>query len=336
MFKKRQRRNIKMKNSVDLERKRERRNKIVAVLNKYSLLFHAVLACGVCFLIEWISRHSFVEACYFVVDRNLVFLYNSLIVFSSLMLVYMVRRRAVLRTIICAFWLFLGTINGCILAKRVSPFSFTDLKMVGDLFTMQSNYFTAFEAVLVIVGVVAVIAFLVIFWFKGPKFEGRLHKMTSLVMIVAVVMMLPNVTNAAVSNHILTSYFENLAQGYKDYGFVYSFSASVLDRGMSAPEDYSEESVNAVLEKMQGNTAMASKDEDAGEQDYIQAGAQDNAQAALSGPGVSTQKKESVRTTASNEELNTASAEDEKIPEEMDKAEEEYPNIICVLLESFV
>ena len=121
--------------------KSERIQKLIPVLNRYSLLFHVLLACGVCFAIEWISRHSFLSACSFVIDRNLVFLYNSLIVFASLMLVYTVKRRALLRTVISVLWLFLGTINGCILAKRVSPFSFTDIKMVGDLFTMQSNYF---------------------------------------------------------------------------------------------------------------------------------------------------------------------------------------------------
>ena len=82
---------------------------------------------------------------------------------------------------ISVLWLFLGTINGCILAKRVSPFSFTDLKMVGDLFTMQSNYFTAGEATLVIVGVAAVcLLFLVVLWFKGPKFQGRTHRLLGL------------------------------------------------------------------------------------------------------------------------------------------------------------
>ena len=219
-------------------------------MNRYSILFHVLLSCGVCFVIEWVSRHSFLEACSFVVDRNLVFLYNSLIVFASLLLVYTVRRRALLRTVISVFWLFLGIINGCILAKRVSPFSFTDLKMVGDLFTMQSNYFTAGEAILVIAGVSLVLLFLVVLWFKGPKFQGKTHRVFGLVMTAAVVMMIPTVTDAAVSNNILTNYFENLAQGYKDYGFVYSFSSSVLDRGMSTPSDYSEEAVDAVLAKI--------------------------------------------------------------------------------------
>lgn len=315
--------------------KNERREKLIAFLNRYSLIFHAFLACGVCFLIEWISRHSFLDACSFVVDRNLVFLYNSLIVFSSLTLVYIVKRRTVARTVICVFWLFLGIINGCILAKRVSPFSFTDIKMVGDLFTMQSNYFSTGEAVLVIVGVALVLLFLIALWIKGPKFQGKPNRLTGLLMIFAVVLMLPNVTDAAVSNHILTSYFENLAQGYQDYGFVYSFSASVLDRGMSAPEEYSEESVDAVLAKLEEDDG-----DDLTRSASLEEGASDS-----EGQSASLEKNEGVRTssaeTVPEETVGTAGEETGAteavgIPEDTDTADQEYPNIICVLLESFV
>ena len=58
----------------------EKMKRRAVIFNKYSLLFHILIACGVCFLIEWVSRHSFVEACVFVVDRNLAFLYNSLLI----------------------------------------------------------------------------------------------------------------------------------------------------------------------------------------------------------------------------------------------------------------
>ncbi len=357
--------------------KREQKEKVhkepgrlVTILNKYSLIFHALLACGVCFLIEWISRHSFLEACSFMIDRNLVFLYNSLIVFSSLMLVYIVRRRAVLRTIICAFWIFLGTVNGCILAKRVSPFSFTDIKMVGDLFMMESNYFTDTEAMLVIGGVALVVILLVVFWFKGPKFQGKLNYALSFAMILAVVMMLPNVTNAAVSNHILTSYFENLAQGYKDYGFVYSFSSSVIDRGMSTPEEYSQESVDAVMAKLgdkdtavleqQDHVLTGSADTDVQQESEKQTGkaAQQESETLTvqqeAGTSAAQQGTEApaVQSEAVTEETGETGAErvgasaaqmeksdiavDEKIPGETEGVDDEYPNIICVLLESFV
>lgn len=342
--------------------KKARRAKMIAILNRYSLIFHIFLACGVCFVIEWISRHSFLDACSFVVDRNLVFLYNSLIVFSSLTLVYIVKRRAVMRTMICAFWLFLGIINGCILAKRVSPFSFTDIKMVGDLFTMQSNYFSTGEAILVIAGVALVILFLIAFWIKGPKFQGKPHRLTGLLMIFAVVLMLPNVTNAAVSNHILTSYFENLAQGYKDYGFVYSFSASVLDRGMSAPEEYSEESVDAVLAKLdegdQDNPEQsASLEGDADESaetsaslvknEAVRTSSAETAQAETDAPALEETEAETDASALEETEAETdapvleeaeeaETTEDVGIPGETETADQEYPNIICVLLESFV
>lgn len=228
----------------------EKKEKIIRFLNRYSILFHALLACAVCFVIEWVSRHSFTEAFSFVFDRSLVFLYNSLIVFATLALVYLFRRRALMRTLISVFWLFLGIVNGCVLLKRVTPFSFTDLKMVNDLLTMQSNYFNKTEEMMVIVGVSAVVLFLIILWFKGPKFQGKPHRIASLLSLGALVLFLPMVTNAAVNSNVLASYFENIAQGYSDYGFIYSFTSSVVDRGMSKPRDYSEESVNQVLDTL--------------------------------------------------------------------------------------
>ena len=343
----------------ELKVKAEQSPKSQAVLrfmNRYSILFHVLLSCGVCFVIEWVSRHSFLEACSFVVDRNLVFLYNSLIVFASLLLVYTVRRRALLRTVISVFWLFLGIINGCILAKRVSPFSFTDLKMVGDLFTMQSNYFTAGEAILVIVGVSLVLLFLVVLWFKGPKFQGKTHRIFGLVMTAAVVMMIPTVTDAAVSNNILTNYFENLAQGYKDYGFVYSFSSSVLDRGMSTPSDYSEEAVDAVLAKIgvedtdtklaqasaeteenrasseQGQTEERKTETEASETDASGLLIKGEMQAAFV-------PEESVKTAAASED-GQADGQMEASIGDTGKTQTGvtagHPNIICILLESFI
>lgn len=227
--------------------KPEQKERLIGFLNRYSLFFHYLLACSICFLIEVISRHSFTSAFRFVFDRGLVFLYNSLIVFTSLHLVYFFRRRALMRTIISVLWLFLGTINGCVLAKRVTPFTYTDVKLINDLFTMQSNYFSKKEALAVILLVAAVIAGILLLWKKGPKYQGKQNRFASIGAIGVFAFFIPMVTQAAVSNNILADYFENIAQGYEDYGFVYSFSASVVDQGMTAPRGYSQESVQQVL-----------------------------------------------------------------------------------------
>ncbi|MCD7765937.1 MAG: hypothetical protein LUH53_05390 [Lachnospiraceae bacterium] len=229
---------------------RQHKKEIIAFLNRYSILFHALLACGICFLIEWVSRHSFVEACAFVVDRNLVFLYNAFLVWATLMLTYIVKRRMAARVFISVFWLFLGVVNGIILANRVSPFGWTDLTMVTDLLTMKSSYFTDWQAAIAITLVAAMCVGLAILWVRGPKYQGKTHRISGAVLVVIVIaLIVPGVTDAAKSSNVLTEYFSNLAQGYKDYGFVYSFTSSALDTGMSEPEGYSEETIAQILEK---------------------------------------------------------------------------------------
>ncbi len=226
------------------------RQRLTDFLNRYSVLFHYLMACGICFVIEVISRHSFGDAFAFMFDRGLAFLYNSLLVFFSFQLVYFFRRRALMRTLISVLWLFLGTINGCVLLKRVTPFTYTDMKLINDLFAMKSNYFSTGEALLVILSVIAVVIGIALLWKKGPKYKGKQHRIASALSLILFAAFIPIVTQAAVSGNILADYFENIAQGYKDYGFVYSFSASVLDQGMKEPENYTQEAVDTALAKV--------------------------------------------------------------------------------------
>ena len=53
--------------------------KLVSFMNRYSLLFHGVLACLLCFIIECFSRRSIPSAFSFVAEHTLPYLYNSLI-----------------------------------------------------------------------------------------------------------------------------------------------------------------------------------------------------------------------------------------------------------------
>ncbi|MCM1282950.1 MAG: LTA synthase family protein [Muribaculaceae bacterium] len=220
-----------------------------AFFNKYSLLFHALISCVIVFVVEMISRRSFLSACTFVAWHTGAFLYNAFIVFASLCLVYLFRRRLFARTIISGFWIILGVINGCILSNRVTPFGFTDLKCINDLFAMNNtNYFTAEEATLVVIGLAFFALCCVLLFIKGPKYQGKIHKIVVFCAIVCVLFIgIPVTTNAAQSANVVASYFSNIAQGYENYGFIYGFSSSVMGRGMDKPETYSKEAVTATV-----------------------------------------------------------------------------------------
>ena len=236
--------------------------KVIAFMNRFSILFHALLSCFLVFIIEVISRRSLSSAITFIGGHTLAYLYNSLIIFVSLSLVYFFRRRALARVIIGGLWLFLGIINGCILAQRVTPFGYTDLKMVTDLLTMQNtNYFTAGQALLAVIGVLAFICFCVWLWAKGPKFQGKTNKLLTFVFVASCFIWVPITTEAAQNQDIIASYFANIAQGYENYGFVYGFSSSVVDRGMSKPEDYSKETIENIEASVQTEPTSASQED---------------------------------------------------------------------------
>ena len=224
----------------------------IAFLNKYSLFFHALISCGIVFIVEVLSRRDFLSACSFVGMHTGAFLYNAFIVFASLCFVYLFRRRAFFRIIISGFWILLGIINGCILSNRVTPFGFTDLKCINDLFAMNNtNYFTAEEATIVVFGLGAFLLFCVALFIKGPRYQGKTHHVVVAAAIVCVLFVgLPVTTSAAQNANVVASYFSNIAQGYENYGFIYGFSSSVVDRGMSKPDDYSAQNIASIQQKV--------------------------------------------------------------------------------------
>ena len=241
---------------------REKLDKVINFMNRFSIIFHIILACFLTFIIEFISRRDLRSTLTFMDAHTWAYLYNSLIIFVSLSIVYFFRRRALARVIISGLWLFLGIINGCILAQRVTPFGYTDLKMVTDLLTMQNtNYFTAGQALIAVIGVAAFIAFCIWLWAKGPKFQGRSNKLVVFLFVASCFIWVPLTTQAAQDKNIIASYFSNIAQGYENYGFVYGFSSSVVDRGMSKPDAYSKKKIESIEDSVKVADTSRSKED---------------------------------------------------------------------------
>lgn len=235
----------------------ERFNKTMDILNNYSLIFHALLSMVVVFFVEFASRWDIIESFFFITKTPLVFFYNSFIVFASLTLVYLFRRRGFARVLICSFWIILGIINGIVLSNRVTPFGFADLAVLSDLMTMLNTYISPLMAVLIIIGVSLFIFICSILYAKGPIYKGKQRRIPALISILSVVFMaIPFITSVVQERNIVASYFTNIAQGYKDYGFVYAFSSGVVDRGMDKPDEYNEEVITALQEAVASEKAV--------------------------------------------------------------------------------
>ena len=196
---------------------------------RLSLPLQYLLACVINFFIEVISRHSLFQAWNYMTGTPLVFLFNAFLIFATFMIVYLFKRRVFVRILLSVFWLFLGTCNGYLLLKRVTPFNAQDLKVLSDALELTSNYFNAFEIVMLSVVIVAVILWIISMWRRGGQYDGKIHHVRALIGIVVCAVLYVFVSNQAVDKRVVSTYFGNIAFAYEDYGLPYCFMASVFN-----------------------------------------------------------------------------------------------------------
>ena len=212
-------------------------------MNRLSLPLHFLLACVINFLIEIVSRLSLFEAWDYMVGSPLVFLYNAFMIFVTFSIVYLVRRRVFARILISVFWVFLGICNGYLLTKRVTPFNAQDLKAISEALAVMNSYFNAFELVMIVIGVVALVFWIISMWRRGGQFTGKMHRWIALGGVIVSFAACGVVTEAAIDNRVISNYFGNIAFAYEDYGLPYCFSASLFNTGINEPSGYSEEAM---------------------------------------------------------------------------------------------
>lgn len=222
--------------------------KAVVILNKYSLVFHALWAMLMELIIESFSRHSLVKGFLFMTGSPLAFLYNALLIFMTLMVVYLFRRRFVLRLTISAIWLYGGYMNGTVLSNRVTPFTAQDIKLLEDLTDILDKYMSPDKLLMNVILVVAVIVILYLFWKKGPKYQGKINYVKNIAGFVAVIVLFAGCTVLGLENRVLSSYFGNIAFAYEDYGFPYCFSCTLVGTGINKPYGYNQEKIEALTD----------------------------------------------------------------------------------------
>ncbi|MEF9945463.1 MAG: LTA synthase family protein [Lachnospiraceae bacterium] len=215
-------------------------------MNRFSLLCQVLLACFLEFVIEIVSRHSLFEAWDFLTGAPVVFLYNAFLIFVTFSIVYLFKRRVFARILISVFWLFLGVCNGYMLIKRVTPFNAQDLKVASDAVSLLGSYFNPLEMILLVVGITAVVIWVVSMWRRGGQYEGRMHRIVALIGVFVFAGIFSIVTNIAIDKRVVSTYFGNIAFAYEDYGFPYCFSASIFNTGISEPNGYGKEEMETI------------------------------------------------------------------------------------------
>lgn len=220
--------------------------KLSNICNKISLILQALGCAVLYFVIEAISRHSFGEAWTYMVEKPLVFAYNTAFIFTTMLVVYLFRRRVFLRLLIGGAWLFLGAVNGIILSTRVTPFTGPDLYLLADGLSLAQKYLPPAGVVIACIVVGAAVLMLLFLLIKGPKYKGKLKYRYNIPLVLAGIAAFGGITQLALEKRVLSNYFGNIAFAYEDYGYPYCLATTVFNTGISCPRDYSEEEIERI------------------------------------------------------------------------------------------
>ena len=210
-------------------------------------------------ILEILGRHSFINMMKYIVNEPLVFLYNCSIIFFTLTLALLMRKRVFGYGIISFAWLLCGVTNCIVLGFRITPFSAIDMLMARNTITIIDKYFSVWQIVVIGVALFVALAAVIILFLKSPTIQGNIYRIRTTVLIVASFCMVMLFTKIALNAQAISDNFANLATAYDKYGFVYCFSNSVVDVGISEPSDYSEEKMLEIKNELDTVKASGAK-----------------------------------------------------------------------------
>lgn len=197
-------------------------------------------------IMESLARRSFVDAVLHIVSHPGYFLYNILILLTTLSLSMFTKRRIFTLSLLSVTWLSIGIANCILLGFRSQPLSAMDFRIIRAAIAIMPIYLTREMVILLLVLVLLLILAFVCIWKKAPKFARKTGQATKTVS--ALIASLAIVTTTGIYTSAFENDFDNLGEAYQNCGFVYSFARSILDTGIDRPEDYSRDAVEKICD----------------------------------------------------------------------------------------
>ncbi len=227
----------------EIETSSGRKFGIQKTLVRFSVL--AAISVIIEFFIEVLSRFSFVDACSFLWNSPAMFLFNALIIFATLCISVFFRRSLFVAIITGFIWVALGVVNCVILTSRTLPFAASDILLVPETIVIMPLYFSVWQIMGIVLLAVAVVVGSIFMFKRLPKSEPDYLSAALGIGVSAVIIAVTLFTGLRDVN-----ISPNLVEGYDKYGFPYSFSMSLFNKGIRRPEDYSEEGIAAFAERI--------------------------------------------------------------------------------------
>lgn len=220
---------------------------------KHQIVLMVCLAIMLNIIIELFNQRGVVKLGLFVIQHPLMFVLDAYLIFNTLVVSMLFRRRIAMQCSVSLLWVVLSVVNFIVQSFRTQPFTLADVLLVKDMFSLITVYFTWYEMALMGLGIVGVIVFIVIAFRKLPRRENVAYVPAFVAVAILTAMSFGFITLGQNSGHILRR-FTTLKDAYIDYGFAYTFLETFADLGISKPMNYSVDTVDEIIEVIDEGT----------------------------------------------------------------------------------
>jgi phosphoglycerol transferase MdoB-like AlkP superfamily enzyme len=205
------------------------------------------------------ERKSVTEVLHFINDRTFVFLYNMLILFVCLSIVFITKKKLFVWAAVTGAWLLIGLCNGIILESRKTPFTAVDITLLKSTLPVLNSYMEVWQIVLAVILLIISVILMVWLYLYSPVARKSFDPKVNMTLFILQFFVFGAITYVAVGRGMLISGFDNLIAGYKDYGVAYGFCITAIDQGIDRPIDYSYDKMHRLDKKINKQAAKIKK-----------------------------------------------------------------------------
>ena len=220
---------------------------------KSRVILLPLLALALCLVVEGLNRASVAKLFRFIVERPVYFLYNYLIILTSLTFSELFRRRMSVLYTMCVAWIALGIAEFMVAKERTQPFTSMDVLMLKDAITLTTIYYT-WPQIILMYGSIFLAAVLLIYIVTRLPQRRQVNYTLALSSFCGFLTLCFCSYALGVHFGAFPRYFDNLVDAYDQYGFAACFTATFGDMGVSKPSDYSTEVVTDIVEEIDEET----------------------------------------------------------------------------------
>ena len=201
-------------------------------------------------IVEGINQRGLTGLLRFILSSPYAFLINLGIVMLTYSAALFIKRRLFNYSLVAILWALVAGINLVLILQRNTQFNCSDILIFRYGIFITTRYLSILHCILIAIGVTVATVSVIYLYRHGYRSDNSHSKKRSGILLGAMLVCIVVMSVIGNLTGIMMPRFTDIAKGYEKNGFVYAFGCSVLETGVTEPEQYTEDSVQGITSKL--------------------------------------------------------------------------------------